>query len=1081
MQIGFEINKEPLDDLISSFDKIKPILDIVANVDQKLVDLGESTNRVTDDVKDLSKSFETVTDTNISGLDDDLSQTKKTLSKVSVETKNLAKVKVTKELSKIDKVSELAHKGVQKLKTGIKEIGKIGLEKTISGLNKITKLTAKGVETVVGGIAGATSKAVKTVTKGVAIASGVLAVGTTAVFSYGSAYETSLAKTSTLLDQNIIGLDELGSKVLELSNDTGVGATELQESVYQALSAGADAAGVTEIVRTAVKAAKGGFTDTTTAIDGLTSTLNAYGMETAQAEALANSFLITQNKGKTTFGELAGSIGGVAPTANAAGVGVDQLLAGVASLTANGIGTSEAMTGMKAALSNVIKPSAEASKMAEQLGLDFSTSAIQSKGWIGFLEDIKKKTGGNSDVMAKLFGSVEALNTVLTLTSDNGSKLMNDTLTEMSTNTSALDDAYKTMTETAASSVEKGINSFKNLGIGIYQDSKGIFSELTGLFAKTGKDLYQAFADGGMDGLTAQIGNSLSDIVLKISEYAPSFVKGGTTVLKSLLQGIAKNKDSIADSAADTVTELINGVADLLPDVLLTGGDFLLSFANGILERLPELLSTGKKSVQKLVSGISQRMPEILHTGGSLVKVLVNSILESLPSVLNSGTSLLNNVVTGIVSNLPYLTQTGISLIETLTQALLDNLPSIISSGITLLIGLIGGIGAMLPTLIQSGTDLVISLATSLVDNLPLILETGITFVLNFIEGIAAAVPDLLGEIPKIVTGIIKGLLSVNWLKVGLNIIGSIGKGLVNGIKSLFGFGKKSAEETVEGVESVLDEPIEVDTNIDFNIPSSDDVLKELELPSVKDKTLPLPISIPPIDILNLTASMSTVSTLTDETMGEITNGIDTSMIASGLAIEHGMDGLLTSTENGTLELQQLVTNNMDAIQSQVEAVDLFPTGQNVMEGLKNGILSKKAELINMAKSIANCISGSINTALDIHSPSRVTAESGRFVVLGVVKGIQEQLPVVERESWNLGETLAEQTDSGTKEYTPEGSSYSRTVSHITNQYDANFNLTIQGSTEDRSIERKVKKWIKEGIDEYFARMRRSNPQVSEV
>ena len=85
----------------------------------------------------------------------------------------------------------------------------------------------------------------------------------------------------------------------------------------------------------------------------------------ATREGLANQFLITQNKGKTTFGELASSIGGVAPTAKAAGVGVDQLLAGVASLTANGVGTSEAMTGIKAALSNVIKPSSEAEKMAK--------------------------------------------------------------------------------------------------------------------------------------------------------------------------------------------------------------------------------------------------------------------------------------------------------------------------------------------------------------------------------------------------------------------------------------------------------------------------------------------------------------------------------------------------------------------------------------------------------------------------------------------------------------------------------------------------------------------------------------------
>lgn len=149
------------------------------------------------------------------------------------------------------------------------------------------------------------------------------------------------------------------------SSDTGAGAAELNEALYSAISAGADTGHAVDLVAVAVKAARGGFTDTETAVDGLTSALNAYAMETADAEGLANKFLVTQNLGKTTFGALAGSIGNVAPTANAAGESVDELLASVASLTANGIGTSEAMTGMKAALSNIIKPTGEAGKLAE--------------------------------------------------------------------------------------------------------------------------------------------------------------------------------------------------------------------------------------------------------------------------------------------------------------------------------------------------------------------------------------------------------------------------------------------------------------------------------------------------------------------------------------------------------------------------------------------------------------------------------------------------------------------------------------------------------------------------------------------
>ena len=121
-------------------------------------------------------------------------------------------------------------------------------------------------------------------------------------------------------------IDASSSEIMELSNRTGAAASDLNEALYSAISAGADTAHATELVETAVKAARGGFTDTETAVDGLTSALNAYGMATTEANGLANKFSVTQNLGKTTFGELAGSIGQVAPTANAAGVSIDDLL-----------------------------------------------------------------------------------------------------------------------------------------------------------------------------------------------------------------------------------------------------------------------------------------------------------------------------------------------------------------------------------------------------------------------------------------------------------------------------------------------------------------------------------------------------------------------------------------------------------------------------------------------------------------------------------------------------------------------------------------------------------------------------------
>lgn len=313
---------------------------------------------------------------------------------------------------------------------------------------EVSKSLAKALgtsEKLVKDTMGKISKAGKTIGKVADVMGAAAIAGGTYAVKSAIDYEQSLAKVATLADTSKKSMQELSNEVIAVSNNTGVAATEINEALYQAISAGADTAHATELVETAVKASVGGFTDAATAVDGLTTVLNAYGMETQDADKIANQMLVTQNLGKTTFGELASTVGKLSPIFNSAELSSNEMFASLASLTANGIQTSEAVSGMKAAISNIIKPTTQAAKMAEQLGLDFSTTALQSKGLAGFLADVKEKTGGNLDTMAQLFGSVEGLNAVLALTSDSGGALLNEALQEMTTNTTALDDAFETM------------------------------------------------------------------------------------------------------------------------------------------------------------------------------------------------------------------------------------------------------------------------------------------------------------------------------------------------------------------------------------------------------------------------------------------------------------------------------------------------------------------------------------------------------------------------------------------------------------------------------------------------------------
>jgi len=358
----------------------------------------------------------------------------------------------------------------------------------------------------------------------------VLGAGAAAV-KFAGDFEESANKVATIADTQAMSMEDLKRGVLDLSNTVNVGATELNEALYQVISATGDTANALDYVEVASKAAIGGFTDTTTAIDGLTTVMNAYGLKGKDAiQSLSDQMLVAQNYGKTTFAEIAAGIGNVIPIAASLNVKTQDLFASIAVLTKNGIATSESITGLKAALSNVLKPSSDAVDVSAKLGLEFNAAHLKSVGWANFLTEIKDKTKGNTEVMAKLFGSVEALNAVTVLAST-GSQDFTGALQAMSQTGGATEKAFETMNQGINDGIDGMLNSLKNLAISIGQilappvnqligELQGLISWFSGL-SDAQKETLIKFA-----GIAAAVGPVLlvvGKLITAISSIAGAF------------------------------------------------------------------------------------------------------------------------------------------------------------------------------------------------------------------------------------------------------------------------------------------------------------------------------------------------------------------------------------------------------------------------------------------------------------------------------------------------------------------------------------------------------------------------------
>lgn len=329
-------------------------------------------------------------------------------------------------------------------------------------------------------------------------------------------FSKGMAEVSTLLDDTK-DMGKMTQAVRDLSRAYGSDVNKNAKALYDIISAGAtDSSDAITELTAANKLAIGGVTDVSTAADGLTSILNAYGKSAKDAGDISDALFIAVKQGKTTIPELSQSIGQVAPIAATAGVGIDTLLSSIAALTASGTKTPEAITGIRSAIANIIQPSAQAQKLAKELGIEFDAQALKAKGLQGFLNDVARATGGNIAQMSQLFGSVEGLNAALSLTGAGAGKF-SQTLDLMANKAGATDAAVAKMMDSDAAKIAKYNAAINDLQISIGQGVTAFTPLLEGLTA-----LLNAF-----NGLPAPIRTTIATLgVLTLSLGALAVAAG---------------------------------------------------------------------------------------------------------------------------------------------------------------------------------------------------------------------------------------------------------------------------------------------------------------------------------------------------------------------------------------------------------------------------------------------------------------------------------------------------------------------------------------------------------------------------
>ena len=314
--------------------------------------------------------------------------------------------------------------------------------------NIVLKITQKGARKT-----GKALKGVTTSAAGLASKVGLVSAGFGALsVKLAGDFQKSLLEVSTLMkNTNEETLPNLSNELRQVAGSSGLALGSLSKAKYDIVSAGfSNAAESAKILDVSTKLAVGGVTSAAAAADLLTTSLNAFGFTSEDADRVSDSLFTTVRLGKTTMDELASSMGQVLPFAKSMNLSFEDVGASMATLTASGISTAEATTALRATITALSAPSDGAKRAMDEAGISVKKF---DDGTVDLISTIEQFKGVDQETIKKFIPNVRAILGVQTLANN---------FNVLKKNVKEFADDSAGATDTAFDKMAKGFNTTFN-------------------------------------------------------------------------------------------------------------------------------------------------------------------------------------------------------------------------------------------------------------------------------------------------------------------------------------------------------------------------------------------------------------------------------------------------------------------------------------------------------------------------------------------------------------------------------------------------------------------------------------------
>lgn len=822
----------------------------------------------------------------------------------------------------------------------------------------------------------------------------------------GMSFDSSMANVAAISGATADELEALRAKAKEMGASTKFTATEAADAFSYMAMAGWDASQMMDGIAGIMNLAAASGEDLATTSDIVTDALTAFGLKAEDSGHFADVLAAASSAANTNVHMMGETFKYVAPVAGALGYSAEDMATAIGTMANSGIKGSQAGTALRAALNKLIDP---AQSVLDELGIMDGIMTDSSGNTRSFSEVVDILRGAFSSLSeaqqveyaSTLFGQ-EAMSGMLAII--NSSEADYNALAET---IGAASDAMDGM-GTAAEMAEKQLanlpgqltlmdSAFDGLKTAVYEKIKAPLEDAARVATGVFSDLTAAVNDGGILGafeslggiLADNLGPAFGDIADKIAPFKEALsgladsIGGGFSESLGTIAGAVKSFiGAFADVDFGSMDGVAQAAARLIDAFKNAAADRMEAIAAGVSAFVDAFRDVGAAdAIGRVAQGAKDLLAAFLTAGADVVESVSGSVLDFVGGFVDGGGA---EAIANVAKNAADLFGAFLSASSEVIEAVGEGVKNFLDAFPSDKIGeIIGGIASSASDLFAAFSSTAGTLIKEIADAVKGFIDGfDNSAAAGIIEDIAGVVGELFGYFSEGFAGIIER-------------IGEAFEGFGERLSDLWNTAGPSMSELGEAVHAVVENIRQSVTDFMAVVQPVAEWLASVFSVAVQFAFETLVQTLgsafnAAMDIITTVQSLFAgfVSLL----HGDVAGAVEHFQQAWENIVEFfGELGDMLTAPFKTLAsvLGDEGNKGVQAIKEPFEAAWAWfeDIGGQIVEGLKAGISAAWSGLTSWFSEKWNDLVGGVKDFLGLHSPSRLFADIGKNMVLGVEKG----------------------------------------------------------------------------------------------